>query len=323
MANLNTYHSVPEDLKSFYEGISEDDLAAVDQIAMRVNKRVQSIAGKAPLLYRSSFYIGSAIVVCGIALAVLFSYPSQESATSSLINTQKTILNNPGENNHSIGGGIEEEDEKKEHVSSNEITKTGQLNKEEKSIQEGQQLNELEQTIETPLKNEEKQIEKSQPIVDETRRMVEEENVLIFLRIAQVAVMGKTDLASLSGTSTRNTDVTNPNIGAKTSTKTSNNSYSLEDMPYHTGGDQGLISYISRNLNNKIHIRKKDAVYSVNVVFEVTAKGKVENVEILDDIPAPMADVIKQVILNDTGWNAGKKSGKKGALQLIVNISFV
>jgi hypothetical protein len=58
------------------------------------------------------------------------------------------------------------------------------------------------------------------------------------------------------------------------------------------------------------------------VQFDVTAKGHVENILLIGEYPAPMEDMIKKVLSESTGWESGKASGKKGAIQMMVVIQF-
>lgn len=315
------------DFEVYYQALTEEELRLTDAISASVNEKISHLVDPAPFAYRYFKSFSIAAVGLLIICAIVF-WPESP--------VQKAFLNEKPHTDKGTPTQISQH--RQEQVTQKNETPTADK-QQNNPIPENPEARQIALSPEAPtqplpilaeeaLVNE--QSEKSnvealpEPVqkTDNTRKMVEEENKTIFLRVASAQVMSKVDLASLSGTKNTNTDVTNPQIGGKTITKNPGTSASLEDYPTHKGGDQGLSSYIARNLNNRIYIRKNSAVYNVNVSFEVNAKGKVEHVEVLDKVPAPMELEIKQVIENDPEWIPGKKSGKRGAIQVIVNISF-
>jgi len=165
---------------------------------------------------------------------------------------------------------------------------------------------------------------KNDPVVsgDDTRKF--DENAMIELEVSFAQVMVKNNLAEYDKTqSDPKRNVNDPNIGNAVVTKSNKSDYDIADMPYYEGGDRVLGVYIQSHLANKITIRRKQKIDNVMVSFELTAKGKVENVEVLGkNIPENVKKEIETVIKDAPGWKAGKKSGRKGAMQYMLSIGF-
>lgn len=157
---------------------------------------------------------------------------------------------------------------------------------------------------------------------DNTRKF--DENAIISLDVAAAQVVIKNNLAEMDNTQTDpNHKVNDPNIGNAVVTKGRDLKYNIADMPYYDGGDLVLNVYVESHLDQKISIRRKQFVESVLVKFDLTAKGKIENVEVMGiDVPENMKKEIEKVIKEAPGWRAGKKSGRKGSMQYTIAISF-
>lgn len=157
---------------------------------------------------------------------------------------------------------------------------------------------------------------------DDTRKF--DDNPIIELNVSSAQVMVKNNLAEYDKSQTDpGKRVNDPNIGNAVITKNNKSDYDISDMPYYEGGDRVLGVYIQGHLANKISIRKKQSVENVMVSFELTAKGKVENVEVLGkNVPDNVKKEIEKVITEAPGWRSGKKSGRKGAMQYMLSISF-
>ncbi len=156
-----------------------------------------------------------------------------------------------------------------------------------------------------------------------SREFASDHNALILLRVGNAQVMSKLNLAEAESVAPDSRRAVNdPNIGSPTVSSTRQVRYKIEDMPSYTGGDQGLIGYIQRQLSSRITLPRSQVVPSVVVRFEVNGRGKVSNVSVLDNVPEAMEKEIIQVIREAPGWQPGKKSGKKGSLEYSVFISF-
>lgn len=328
--------SLDPEISDLLKDFSPADFAMAEEISKSVNLRIDGMVPPPPATakYVPHFLYGL-VLLSGIAFYFLWQDEKQladsGSASSPGENKNTTIVQAPSStSDHTVqkvdeSGTFPANENGTKQVLAPEITDNNTKNENDlaESLTEYKTDN-LENSLGTETNTTKDNKEKNQEIipVDNTKKQAEDNNRFVYLRIANVQVMNKVDLASSTGSGNKTTKVNDPNIGGKTITKTKNNTYALDDMPQHTGGDQGLISYISRNLSNRIYIRKSTAVNTVNVRFEVNSKGKVENVSMLDDIPGPMEKEIISVLENDNGWSPGKKSGKKGSLEIILSIQF-
>lgn len=318
------------DFREAYASLNDADLSLVDDIALQVNNKIAQRVAAAPFFYRYfNFFAGAALTGLLVTGIWIFSHENKVNVQTPLVAHEKNVLQQHEKLQEQVAEARAEEEILEENHITNDI-KTSQSEMISKNMAEssreplGQDLKKTEEPVNSTDKKPETVVNASKEPenkTDNTRNFEDESNKMVFLRMGGAEILSKVNAYDAQGNKTDNKAVNDPNIGSKTTTKVKNNSYSLNDMPSYPGGDAGYQAYLIRKLHNLIYIRKKDAVYDVNVQFTVSAKGNVEDVEIIGDIPSLMEKEIVRVV-KDAQWNAGKKSGKKGALEVMVNLQF-
>lgn len=311
-----------------YSQMSEADLALINDIAADVNKEVDRRVAAMPFVYR---YIPVVMLGLFAALTTLTIYKISTAPDLPIVQN-----NNSGPDQKNILGDLSNDEEKDLHEIKESFTEEKQesitdktdhqllSNSNTKLLEENkndftpENLNEQKSDIKPETKTEVKKTENT----DNTRNFIEEGNKMVMLRVGGASVISKTNSYDNETNTSENKKVNDPNIGSKVITKPKSNSYSIDDMPYYQGGDAAFISYLNRNLNYKISLMRKEVVSSVNVQFTVTAKGNVENVQIIGDVPPAMEKEILKVVKEAPDWKAGKKTGKKGSLDIMINLIF-
>lgn len=170
--------------------------------------------------------------------------------------------------------------------------------------------------------NEEKPKESKQDLKsDNTANLVDYATLPTIVRVQHIQILSKINAAE-SENINRNNDVTNPNIGEPITKRKSNTSYNIDDMPYYFGNDAGFTGYLSRKLSGAVVLPRNKIPHSATVRFVVNSKGKVENSEVIGNIPPQLEHEILKVINQAPDWQPGKLSGKKGKLEYIIAIYF-
>jgi len=321
------------DFREAYEGLSADDLRVVNSIAADIPGKIALRVAPAPFFYRYFYQIGLT-AIAGIAICTWALLPPSREQMASVHTANTEQITPPEQKSTAIPAAeVAEQDDKAQKEQK-------KLSPEEDLAAKTQKSNPLStENVTTKLpdpnlkpdedlaqKTKEKEKEKTDDLTvkktgDNSRQL--DPNQIVTLRVTNVSVLSKSSLADLNtNKNDRNKDVTNHEIGQATVTKTKNTSYNLDDLVHFQNGDQGLVSYLTRHLNNRIDVRRSSAKKEAMVQFDVTAKGHVENIQLIGEYPAPMEDMIKKVIAESSGWESGKASGKKGGIQLMVLIQF-
>jgi hypothetical protein len=302
--------------------LDQASLSDLDKTVASVNRRITEISGKAPFFYRHFQWIGLSAIA--LFLMALFYFNSGEKTETIAQNNVKmknvpvaeTGLTKTG-SDLSLRENVESsnlplrDSLKPSRTSSKDSTRNrGSITNPEKKN------NELKKDPDPVIP----EVIKHQP-VENSRIFNDEEQKMVWLRVAAVQVLSKLNSADNQTSKTSDKNVTNPNIGGAVVTDQKSNKYSLDDLPSYPNGDPAFISFVTRGLHNRIEIRQKDVVPEVIVMFMVNAKGKVENVSLPGNVPKVMSDAITKVISEST-WNPGKKSGKKGSIDVSVSIRF-
>lgn len=320
---INTWSSDPH-FSEVYSQMSESDMAIINEIALNVDEKIKRRVAAAPFFHK---YFAIVAVSVFIAFGSLTVYKiSQIQDAPIKTTTQDLAQHEPApknEQNVIVPSDIKDE----EHVieeNENASTPINKISDEQikNPLNETKSVNELDKTTnEIEKKTENKGLIENKS-TDNTRTFVDESNKIITLRVGSASVLSKVNSFENENNTNGSKKVNDPNIGSKVITKQKSTNYSLDDMPSYRGGDNGFISYLNRNLNYKISLMRKEVVNSVNVQFTVTAKGEVENVEVIGEVPNSMEKEIIKVVKDAPDWQAGKKSGKKGSLDIMINIQF-
>jgi hypothetical protein len=85
--------------------------------------------------------------------------------------------------------------------------------------------------------------------------------------------------------------------------------YLLEDMPEYPGGDNAMEEYLAGNFRNPVKDKRKLSGPAVAVMFTVSARGKISDVEITRSIGPELDVEIIRLISSMPQWNAGKHKG--------------
>jgi hypothetical protein len=322
------------DFREAYEGLSSEDLRIVNSIAADIPGKIAFRVSPAPFFYRYFYQIGLS-TIAGIAICTWALLPPSREQMASVHPTSSEQVTPPSQTN--TLAPVNSDDDKEDDIhkelkkSTPEEDLAGKTSKNPLENKEPKEVvlpnaNEKIQDDLAKTKEKEKEKEKTEDLTvkkpsDNSRQL--DPNQIVTLRVTNVMVLSKTALADVNNNKNdRNKDVTNHEIGQATVTKSKNNNYSLDDLVHYQSGDQGFSSYLTRHLNNRIDVRRSSAKKEAMVQFDVTAKGHVENILLIGEYPAPMEDMIKKVLSESTGWESGKASGKKGAIQMMVVIQF-
>lgn len=96
----------------------------------------------------------------------------------------------------------------------------------------------------------------------------------------------------------------------------------VEEMPVPPGGITGLTNYMIQNLTYPSAAKEANVQGMVVVSFIVTAKGKVENVEVLRGIGSGCDEEAVRVISNSGIWTPGKNGGNAVAVKMTLPVQF-
>ncbi|MCZ2247265.1 MAG: TonB family protein [Bacteroidia bacterium] len=100
---------------------------------------------------------------------------------------------------------------------------------------------------------------------------------------------------------------------------------SVEEMPSFPGGEQALLSYLSKNINYPA--MEKDAGISgtVYVYFVINKEGKVSDVQVKRGVKGgPGLDKeAMRVIKSMPNWSIGKQNGRPASVQFTLPVRFV
>lgn len=99
--------------------------------------------------------------------------------------------------------------------------------------------------------------------------------------------------------------------------------YSASDMPAYPGGDDRLLEHLRYEIG-QIRLPDNISMTSRNTViqFTVSPKGFIEDVKLLNTVPAVVESKIRQAIKTLETFSRGTKSGKKGSVIYQVSVTF-
>jgi TonB family protein len=96
----------------------------------------------------------------------------------------------------------------------------------------------------------------------------------------------------------------------------------VEDMPSFPGGKAALKKYIYSNLEYPEDAKKKGITGEVQVLFTVTASGRLENIKVVRSAYAGFDKPAMQVFENMPDWNPGRQRGKPVRVNVVVPVKF-
>jgi hypothetical protein len=195
-------------------------------------------------------------------------------------------------------------------------------NKDENVINEETEIKNNKQEEEKEKQKEQEQENKQKLNTENTANQIDYNIYPTAVRVQHIQILSKINAAESENTS-RNNDVTNPNLGEPITKKKNNPDYKLDDMPHYTGNDAGFISYLNRRLNGAVILPRNKIPHTVTVRFIVNSKGKIESSEIIGQlIPPALEKEILNAINEAPDWQPGKLSGKKGKLEYMIAFYF-
>lgn len=95
-----------------------------------------------------------------------------------------------------------------------------------------------------------------------------------------------------------------------------------ETMPSYPGGTEALIKFVAGNISYPTEASKAGIEGKVFVSFDVSKKGKVENVRVVKGIGAGCDAEAMRVVKLLEGWKPGTKDGKAVRTQVTLPIIF-
>lgn len=98
--------------------------------------------------------------------------------------------------------------------------------------------------------------------------------------------------------------------------------YIVEDMPMFPGGRAALKTYIYSNLRYPESAKKKGINGEVAVQFNVTAKGKLQDIGIARSTDKEFEQSAMEIFKDMPDWNPGKQRGKPVKVKVIVPVVF-
>ena len=96
----------------------------------------------------------------------------------------------------------------------------------------------------------------------------------------------------------------------------------VDEMPGFPGGDEGLMTYLSKNIHYPAVAREHGITGRVYVTFIVTETGRISNAKILRGIGGGCDEESLRVINEMPDWLPGKYHGKRVPVQYNIPISF-
>ncbi|HEV7231592.1 MAG TPA: hypothetical protein VGO45_09710 [Bacteroidia bacterium] len=85
--------------------------------------------------------------------------------------------------------------------------------------------------------------------------------------------------------------------------------YKLEDMPEFPGGDAAMEDYLEQSFKNPVKDKRTLTGKAVGVMFTVSSRGKISEVEITKSISPELDVEIIRLISSMPQWSAGKHKG--------------
>jgi outer membrane biosynthesis protein TonB len=282
-------------------------------IAKNVNARISEIIGSGPRLgfwiqYKTVIQLTSAFFLLGTAILFYLYTPSSHSNTKVIAPKVPAVALAPiasrSESEPKIlaGKAKEEEIELKKRNSDPPIL-ISSPKKEELKMEPSNPDNAKPEN--TEIKTSPVMAEPTLPIKKEspsTEVLAEKENYAS-LQIVSAKVLQK--MSKTEG----NTRKASKN-GQISVSKSKNPSYFLlEDMPQYPGGDAAMEDFLSRNFKNPIKDKRNLTGQTVAVMFTVSSKGKLSDIEITRSI-APELDVeVIRLLTAMPQWDPGKHKG--------------
>lgn len=327
-------------LREAFAGLNAESFATVEAISSRTNSKIDQLIAPPPLFQRWIFWLSVFVGVILISFSVLYFLPQNnlnQNLVSSIDNSEKSKDEAKVNKEKRKDKLIKERNITSEKLShdntmsfnnenSSTLSKEMLLKKEESTshevIVDNKSNDKTNQNEMTDGPGENKIIEEKKNKDENTQNS----NTTVVkkktrLRLSDANVLNSQNLAEkeASGSSNRDFDVTNPNIGSSVSTKKSNG-YNIEDMPSYPGGTDALNSYVKGRLSTKSYSIDVSNI-STMVEFVVTSKGKVENIKLQNQIDAAVEKDIREVLSN-LKFNPGKKSGKKGSMHYMMALTY-
>jgi protein TonB len=96
----------------------------------------------------------------------------------------------------------------------------------------------------------------------------------------------------------------------------------VDVMPEFPGGDQALLSYLSRNVKYPVIAQENGIQGKVYVSFVIDEKGRILRVELLRGVDSSLDNEAMRVVRNMPRWKPGKQSGKTVKVRYNVPINF-
>lgn len=96
----------------------------------------------------------------------------------------------------------------------------------------------------------------------------------------------------------------------------------VEVMPEFPGGDEGLISYLQKNIRYPKKAIKKEVEGTVNVEFIVNENGSISKAKVVKRIGSGCDEEALRVIKAMPKWAPGTQDGKKVRVYYTIPITF-
>jgi hypothetical protein len=300
--------------------VSEEGRTVIQSISENVNKRILDLVGQAPrpslwAANRRYFFIGGGalILLSGILIYPLRTHKETDSNIAVMPAKPEVKQTSPAPVTESETKKYPEADNPVNHKEVTAIpektvavseTKTGAAHSD--AVVEPPAKSESANTLnpKTDPAPAATATKKEEPKTSEEVKTVTVEKVnYADLQIVSVKVLQQ--MTKSSGSSRKESK-----NGQISKSNDSNPAYFLlEDMPNYPGGNEAMEEYLATNFKNPVKDKRTLTGKAVGVIFTVSSKGRISDVEITHSISPELDVEIIRLISSMPTWNPGKHKG--------------
>ncbi|HXC06730.1 MAG TPA: zf-HC2 domain-containing protein [Bacteroidia bacterium] len=291
--------------------VTDEGRTAIESISENVNRRILDMVGQAPkpglwAASRTYFYVGGGVLILLSSVLLYTFHTGKEHSAVTTLATPPALQQPPTSPvpDNATKKPVEDEFETKHTTAAPVPEKTVSVNTTTPGPIHEDDAPALVSKPESPAAaNPDPAPPKKEEPKPET---VTEKVNYADLQIVTVKVLQMMSKVS-SSSSSRKEGSRNGQISK--SKDTSPAYYMLEDMPSYPGGQDAMEEYLATHFKNPVKDKRNLTGKAVGVMFNVSSKGRISDVEITRSI-APELDVeIIRLISSMPSWDPGKHKG--------------
>lgn len=313
------------------EGLEVQDIPVINSIASNVNKKIAAIAGMPPTVqpsffnkYKWFFIVPAALIIGWFAWNRMSSdtgpverpgagnQPSSgtSQAPAPVMNNtsnEKTVVREPQLVEKSVPSPAENvrEPEERTEVKTNDPVVVNNIPAEPEAKDPVKNENTVPAAEEKPGNNTNNNTSKTTPAPAD----IDYSN----LKIIEVKVINKVATASGGRKSSSNGQIGGNKIGSV------DDGLQPHEMPVFYGGDEAMKTWLVRNFKNPVKDKRELKGMTTAVIFDVSSKGKIDNIEITKSLSKDLDTELLRLIESMPQWKA---AAKKGTIQVVLAITF-